>query len=218
MTEICPLCAGEHCSLYHQDAAREYWICATCDLVHVPSGFFLSPEDERLEYEQHENSIGEPGYERFLSRLANPLLERLTLQSSGLDFGCGPAPALARMLEREGHRVAVYDAFFASDPRVFKQRYAFITATEVVEHLHEPGAELQRLWSLIEPGGWLAVMTKLVSDPEAFANWHYIRDPTHVCFFSRRSWQWWADCQGAALAFEGADVMLLQKTAQPSRH
>ena len=216
MTEICPLCKGENCTLYHQDRAREYWVCATCDLVHVPSRFFLSPEDERLEYEQHENAVGEPGYERFLSRLANPLLERLTKPSSGLDFGCGPAPALAHMLAREGHSVALYDPFFAPDESVLNQPYAFITATEVVEHLHRPSDELDRLWSLVEPGGWLGVMTKLVSGPEAFTKWHYIRDPTHVCFFSRRTWQWWADRVGAALAFESEDVMLLQKPAEAS--
>ena len=79
----------------------------------------------------------------------------------------------------------------------------------MVEHLHHPGAELERLWSLLAPGGWLGVMTKLVRDPEAFASWHYKNDPTHVCFFSRDSWQWWAGQHEACLEFIGADIILL---------
>jgi hypothetical protein len=54
-------------------------------------------------------------------------------------------------------------------------------------------------------------MTKLVRDRSAFATWHYIRDPTHVCFFSRATWRWWADGCGAGLTFVGDDVILLHR-------
>jgi len=164
-------------------------------------------------YELHENAVDDPAYRRFLSRLHAPLLERLAPGSEGLDFGCGPAPALARMLEEGGHRVALYDVFFAPHSAALDRSYDFICATEVVEHLHQPAAELQRLWQCLRPGGWLGVMTKLVRDRQAFASWHYIRDPTHVCFFSRASWCWWADARGADLSFIGNDVTLLQKRA-----
>jgi 2-polyprenyl-3-methyl-5-hydroxy-6-metoxy-1,4-benzoquinol methylase len=113
------------------------------------------------------------------------------------------------MLEREGFSVSLYDSFYRTDEAALARPYDFICATEVVEHLHRPGAELARLWSLLVPGGWLGVMTKLVRDREAFAGWHYKNDPTHVCFFSRRTWQWWARRQGASLEFIGADVILL---------
>ena len=43
---------------------------------------------------------------RFLGRLAEPLVERLDPGASGLDFGCGPGPALAAMLTRRGYTVA----------------------------------------------------------------------------------------------------------------
>ena len=74
-----------------------------------------------------------------------------------------------------------------------------------------PGEELARLWSLLRPGGWLGVMTKLVRDRDAFARWHYKNDPTHIVFFSITTWRWWAVQAGAALTFIGDDVMLLQK-------
>ena len=46
---------------------------------------------------------------------------------------------------------------------------------------------------------------------EAFARWHYKNDPTHVCFFSRDTWLWWARQYGAQLQFKDADVIVLAK-------
>ena len=89
--------------------------------------------------------------------------------------------------------------------------YDFICATEVVEHLHHPGAELAHLWSLLRPGGWLGIMTKLVRDRSAFKQWHYKNDPTHVCFFSEETRRWWARQHHASIEFVGADVILLQR-------
>ena len=89
--------------------------------------------------------------------------------------------------------------------------YDFVCSTEVVEHLHHPGAQLELLWSLLGAGGWLGIMTKLVRDVDAFSRWHYKNDPTHVCFFSIETWQWWARQMDAQLEIRGADVILLQK-------
>lgn len=180
-------------------------------LVFVPPAWYLDAAAERAEYALHRNSIDDPGYRRFLARLAEPLVARLPAAANGLDFGCGPGPALACMLREQGMQVAVYDPFFFPAREVLDGRYDFITATEVVEHLHRPGEELQRLWQLLRPGGLLGVMTKLVLDREAFARWHYKNDPTHVCFFSRQTWRWWARQQGAELTFIGADVILLHR-------
>lgn len=54
-------------------------------------------------------------------------------------------------------------------------------------------------------------MTKRVGTPEAFARWHYILDPTHVCFFSEASFAWLADHLGMELHLPGPDVALLQR-------
>lgn len=208
----CPLCQGRQTSPFCSDRRRSYLRCEECALVFVPAQYWLDRQAERAEYELHQNAVGDSGYEAFLGRLSRPLAARLPAGARGLDFGCGPAPALAHMLERQGFSVSLYDSFYRADEAVLTRRYDFICATEVVEHLHRPGAELARLWSLLGPGGWLGVMTKLVRDREAFAGWHYKNDPTHVCFFSRRTWQWWARRQGASLEFIGADVILLGRS------
>lgn len=76
----------------------------------------------------------------------------------------------------------IYDPYYAPNEFFKTKKYDFITATEVVEHLAEPGSALDHLWSLINRGGWLAIMTKRVTSLEAFANWHYKNDPTHISF------------------------------------
>lgn len=207
----CPLCASAHSSHYYEDSRRPYRHCPVCDLVFVPPGYYLSAALERAEYDKHLNEIDDPGYRRFLSRLTAPLLARLTSPASGLDFGCGPGPALAAMLREAGHGVTLYDPNYANDPAVLAHHYDFITATEVVEHLHQPGAELEQLWRQVVPGGYLGVMTKLVRNRDAFSAWHYKNDPTHVCFFSRTTWLWWAARQGAQLDFVANDALLLRK-------
>ena len=115
------------------------------------------------------------------------------------------------MLREAGFAVALYDSFFAPNEDVLDASYDFISATEVVEHLYWPGRELQRLWALLQPDGWLGIMTKLVRDPLEFASWHYKNDPTHVCFFSAATWRWWAQQHRARQEIIGAEVILLQR-------
>lgn len=105
----------------------------------------------------------------------------------------------------------LYDSHYAADKFALCGSYDFITATEVVEHLAAPGAELQRLWDLLVPGGWLAVMTKLVIDRARFSHWHYRRDPTHISFFCRYTWDYMARQWSTTATYIGSDVILLQK-------
>jgi len=87
----------------------------------------------------------------------------------------------------------------------------FITTSETVEHLHDPKNELDQLWRCLKPGGRLGVMTKLALDQEAFARWHYKNEMTHVCFFSRESFQWLAGRWQAEVAFADKDVTIFHK-------
>ncbi len=209
----CPLCNEAQAWEYARDQRRPYLCCGHCGLVLVAAEHYLDRAAERAEYALHQNDPADPGYRAFLSRFAEPLVQRLSPGAEGLDFGCGPGPALAQMLGASGFRVALYDSFFAPDRSLLERQYDFICATEVVEHLHHPGRELAYLWSWLNAGGWLGIMTKLVRDQTAFATWHYKNDPTHVCFFSQRTWQWWAERHVARLEFVGADVILLRRCA-----
>ncbi|WP_148254459.1 class I SAM-dependent methyltransferase [Aidingimonas lacisalsi] len=207
----CPLCHRDDTAHYHRDKWRDYWQCRYCELVFVPPSQQLSPTEEKAIYDRHENAIDDAGYRRFLSRLADPLLARLPPGASGLDFGCGPGPALAAMLIERGVDMRLYDPFYAPDRRVFEHCYDVITASEVVEHLSAPGSELERLAARLRPGGWMGIMTKRVASRKAFAGWHYTRDLTHVAFFSETTFHWLAGHLEMQVEFPAADVALLQK-------
>ncbi len=214
---VCPLCRSRSADAYHQDRHRHYFRCRSCHLTFVPPRYQLSREAEKAEYDRHQNRPDDPGYRQFLSRLVRPLKARLAPGSRGLDFGAGPGPALADMLREAGHDVAIYDPFYAPDPTVLDARYDFITASEVVEHLRRPGPELDRLYRLLKPGGLLGIMTKRVIDRERFARWHYIRDPTHVSFFSRATFTWLAARWGAQLDICDRDVIIIAKPPDSDR-
>lgn len=208
---ICPLCRISEGTPFHQDS-RDYFRCPICLLVFVLPDAFLSPGDEKAEYDTHQNSSSDPRYRRFLSRLFLPLSLRLSPGSSGFDFGSGPGPTLSVMFEEAGHSMEIYDPFYAPDIAPLQKQYDFITASEVAEHLHHPRRELERLWSCLKPNGSLGIMTKRVIDREAFSRWHYKDDLTHVCFYSIETFQWLAAHWDATLTVPENDVVLFMKT------
>lgn len=213
MTEVqhaCPLC-GQATEHYHADQRRSYRRCPACDLVHVPREYHLDATAEKAEYDLHRNSPEDSGYRRFLGRAAEAVQARVAPPARGLDFGCGPGPTLSVMLEEAGYTMALYDKYYAAHPGALLQTYDFVTATEVFEHLAAPAAVLDRLLACLRPGGWLVVMTKRVLDREAFADWHYIRDATHIAFFSAPTFEWIASRHGLKLEYAGDDVVALQR-------
>lgn len=207
----CPLCRDGQGQPFHRDSRREYWRCRVCALIFVSPQDLPSPEEEKAEYDLHRNGPRDEGYRRFLGRLVQPMNERLSPGSRGLDFGSGPGPTLSVMFEEAGHGVALFDPFYAPDEIPLAVTYDFVTATEVFEHLHHPRRGLDRLWACLRPGGWLGVMTKLALNADAFAGWHYKEDRTHVVFFSRTTFEWLARHWSAELTFVGQDVMLLRR-------
>jgi len=194
--------------------ARAYRRCDACLATFVEPDRLPSPELERREYGLHRNRIDDPGYRAFLDRLGRPLTERLRLGAFGLDYGCGPAPALATMLAEAGFEMAVWDPIYAPDPSRLATTYDFITCTEVVEHFHHPADEFRRLDSLLRPDGVLAVMTMFQTDDARFANWHYRRDPTHVVFYRPQTMQWIADRHGWTVEFPAPNITFFVKSGE----
>jgi hypothetical protein len=207
----CPLCDSENSTDYWHDHRRDYLLCGTCHLVFVPQDQLVSAAEEKARYDTHRNSPDDPRYRQFLSRLFTPVEQRLPPRSRGLDFGSGPGPTLSVMFAEAGHTVAIYDRFYASDPSVLEHPYTFITATEVVEHLRHPGQELGRLWTLLEPGGYLGLMTQLVLGRVQFGRWRYKDDVTHTRFFSRATFEWLGGSWKADVRFEDKDVIIFEK-------
>lgn len=179
----CIVCHASALEPFMAVGGLPYWRCGHCLATIMDPRHWPDPRRERAVYDLHDNDPGDPGYRRFLDKLVQPLLARLSPGARGLDFGCGPGPALAGMLAQRGLEVALYDPIYQPDTSVLATPWDFITCTEVAEHLHDPHTVFGRFHSLLKPGAWLAVMTCFQTDDRRFANWHYRRDPTHVVFY-----------------------------------
>jgi SAM-dependent methyltransferase len=207
----CLFCDNLSTTAFAHLGERRYFRCPQCQLVFLDPQQRLDSAGEKAHYDLHENDPDDPNYRAFLRRLSNPLVEKLHRGSYGLDYGCGPGPALAPMLSERGFVMDIYDPLYFNDESLLENQYDFITCTEVVEHFHSPREEFARFDSLLRPGGWLAIMTSWLTEDIDFSRWHYPRDPTHVCFYSQETFLFWARQHNWHIEMPDDNVVLLQK-------
>lgn len=181
-----------------------------CDLVFVPEKFHPTDDEEKTRYDFHSHSLLDSGYRNFLNRLFQPLEKVLPPGASGLDFGCGSAPTLSVLFEEAGFPCANYDLYYANDPAVLETRYDFVTCSETIEHFRRPHEEFEKLLGLLKPGGRLGIMTQLRDDAPEFSTWFYKDDLTHLCFFSKKSFQWLETRYGLRAEFHPHGVVIFQ--------
>lgn len=211
VSSSCLLCFSSNL----KDVRERYWHCLDCDFIFLDPAFRLSAEAEKERYLKHHNSLADSGYVQFLQKMVDQLLiENSELSSvpacapkgdldsvlrpnpvsalesapvSVLDYGSGPEPILAQMVQSLGFQVQMYDPFFSANKNVLTEKYNFILLNEVLEHFYDPLRELSLLQGLLHEGGKIIVQTQLHRGEEHFADWWYPRDPTHVSFFSKKA-------------------------------
>lgn len=206
----CPLCNSRRATAFHRDRKRDYGLCPHCDLVFVPPEFHLTPEAEKARYDFHRHSLTDAGYRAFLNRLCSPLAAKLPPGACGLDYGSGREPTLAVLFAEAGFPCASYDLYFANDPAALEKQYDFLTCSETAEHFTRPREEFERILRLVKPGGWIGLMTQLRDEAPPFEKWFYKDDATHVCFFSRRTFDWLGAACGLRTEFHPHSTVLFQ--------
>jgi SAM-dependent methyltransferase len=210
-SDTCPLCGARSPEPFARVLDRDYLACSGCGLVFMAPLHRPGPEAERARYETHENDPSDPRYRAFLDRLCTPLAEHLSPGAHGLDYGSGPGPTLSAMMRERGFPMRDYDPYFAPDPGVLEGRFDFITCSETVEHFFHPRTEFERMDRLLRPGGWVGIMTGMFEAERPFESWYYVRDPTHVCFWRRETFDWVAEWLGWEVAYPVRDVALFRK-------
>jgi len=188
---------------------RSYFFCENCYLISVDKKCFPSGEKEKQRYLTHNNGIQFQGYVDFLSRAITPSLQFLRKGMTGLDYGCGHAPTLSRLMESHGYPCENYDPFFVKHP--LDKKFDFIFSTEVFEHFFYPERELRKIKSLLNENGLLTVMTQRWKDRDHFAHWQYARDTTHVCFYHSRTFDFICEEFGfEKLHDDGRELLILK--------
>jgi len=208
----CPVCHQGQPAFFIQAAfgkgdrhpPRRYYRCPTCQAILLDPGFYLSHQAEQDFYACHENNSHDPGYRRFHQPAVDLITRYIDGTTEGLDYGCGPDSAFAVMLEERGFEITRYDPEFFPDKSALKRCYSFIGCLEAAEHFHHPAQEFTTLASLLRPGGILLVQTGTPPADNAFAQWYYRRDPTHVVFYPH-------DCFRVIAANTGLDIIHQEK-------
>jgi SAM-dependent methyltransferase len=210
MSTICPLCKYPGPFRQITDRInRTLNCCDRCSLVFVESQYLLEPDDEKLRYALHNNSIEDEGYVQFLMQAIEPALKFITPNSAGLDYGCGPGPTLNQLLQAKGYACGNYDPLFF--PELPAGPFDFVFATECFEHFYTPSKELDQITQLLKPGGYLIAMTSFWNTFEDFAQWHYASDPTHVSFFHQRTFEYIGQTYGFQIVFSDQKRIIILK-------
>lgn len=207
----CQLCAARLCTQFASVGERDYYSCSACGLAFLDPAQRPTWQAELAEYWLHQNDPSDAAYRAFLARLVDPLVRYLSPGASGLDYGCGPGPTLSVMMEERGFSMRIWDPFFRPDATALARRYDFITCSEAAEHFHEPAREFRRLDSLLRPGGRLGIMTGLLRPELSFAEWHYVHEVSHVCFYRPMTMSWIARKHGWAILFSQGNVVIFRK-------
>ncbi len=173
---------------YRKLGIRSFIHCSECDLIFVPKQFHLSSIDEAARYTLHNNTLSNQGYvNMFMEKIA--LIRQYCPEvKSVLDYGCGHEPVLSLLLKKNGLLCDVYDPFFF--PKNPESTYDLVISTEVFEHFKDVRTELGKISSLIKSRGFLAIMTSFHGGVDDFKVWWYHSDPTHICFFSMKTFEW----------------------------
>ena len=207
----CIICSNPGSLSFSTNDSKTYWSCNFCEGRYLDASHYINEDEEKERYLEHNNQIDDMAYRSFLGKLALPLQAKLSSGDTGLDFGCGHGPALADILEKDGFNVSLYDPFFFPDTEALTRTYDFITCTETAEHFHNPYKEFNTINSLLKPGGWLGIMTCFLTTDEAFESWYYRRDPTHVTFYCKKTFEVIASQRNWQYEFPSKDIVLLQK-------
>ena len=139
------------------------------------------------------------------------MVKKLTKGSTGLDYGCGPGPALAEMFKEAGFNIDIYDPYFYPDDSFLNKKYQFITCTETAEHFYNPYEEFNTIDDLLEIGGWLGVMTNFLDESINFKDWYYRKDPTHVVFYTEKTFKIIASSRSWQYEIPSKDIVLFKK-------
>ena len=208
---ICTVCKSSNIDLFLKLGKLLYWGCNVCGSKYLDPKNYVSNSDAKKHYLKHNNSITDLNYKNFLLKLIEPVKDKISTVDIGLDYGCGFAPALASIFKSYGFKVELYDPFFFPNKDVLLKKYKFITCSEVVEHFFNPCDEFDKINNLLDDNSWFGVMTTFLTKNELFENWYYRRDPTHVVFYKKKTFQHIGYQRNWQVFFPSENIVLFYK-------
>jgi 2-polyprenyl-3-methyl-5-hydroxy-6-metoxy-1,4-benzoquinol methylase len=212
--ERCSLCESVSCTRCVETKTRRVYLCDFCGLWFVPSCFHVTLQAAKDRYALHDNSADNQHYRKYLHPVALKIADLCTgiPLARVLDFGCGEHAVLSHLLKAENREVVSYDPLYERDLDFANTRYHVIIASEVMEHVADLRCTALLLGSLLHESGYCIIRTKLVTTQTDIVSWWYVNDPTHICFFSEKSINYFASLCGCnVIEYDGVEWAVLQK-------
>ncbi|PKM49414.1 MAG: class I SAM-dependent methyltransferase [Firmicutes bacterium HGW-Firmicutes-7] len=204
MSQKCILCESQTKVIQHRKSNVDYHYCKECEFISKDNNAIISLEEEFKIYNYHINSIEDTRYvDYFYEFLNDAVFKYVNRGKKGLDFGSGPSPVLAQILERyHGYNMDIYDIFYSPQKVYLKNKYDLVTCTEVIEHLKNPLEYFKLFKELLIEDGVLSIMTQFHHNDDAhFLNWHYIRDESHISFYTPKTMKYIAEQTGLKIIY-----------------
>lgn len=188
MQAICPLCTTLSEEFYR--TVDVYYKCTTCHAVFMDEKSQVNEVDEKQRYELHSDDTNDSGYRKFIAPITSSIMKDFKANNLGLDFGAGTSAIISVILKESHYNIFNYDPYFHPSADVLEKKYDYISSCEVIEHFYNPYKEFALLKSMLKEGAKLYLMTEVYNEKINFATWYYKNDPTHVFFYSEKTFQW----------------------------
>ncbi len=124
---------------------------------------------------------------------------------------CGVEPSAWAAAEAQKHGLDVIQG--TQDAAALQDRqFDVITMWDVIEHVAEPVAEIEKSYQLLKPGGWLVIHTMDVHSPMARlmgSRWPWLMD-MHLHYFSQQSMAYVLQKVGFEVVWSGAQGRYLR--------
>lgn len=208
----CPLCESDQISTFQADP---FLRCDECTLIFKDPVTRLTMNEEKKRYQTHQNSMENEGYVKFLRPVVDQVLKHMPGRARILDYGCGPGPVLAELLQNEDFKMFRYDPFFYPHGLENLPRLDAVTCTEAAEHFFFPYKEFETMFSLMKPEGSLFLMTDIYRENTDITDWYYTKDPTHVCFYAESTLQWIAEKYNRTYSEAGPRICVMKSREVP---
>ena len=207
----CPLCHGGS-RLWSLSGTRELWRCRNCGFAWVPQGVALTEagvsiyEDEtpffmsahNADYYQDESAVdaarAKVDWVAGLVRDGSAVLDvganvGFFVREAGSRFDAmGIEPSAAAVAWGCRHlKAQLQVGSVGVNDEAFAARYAAVTVFDVIEHLADPRAALERCRTYLRPGGHLFLTTPDAGSLVARllgSHWYYVDLIQHISLFS----------------------------------
>ncbi len=190
-----------------------YYHCKECEYIFKSPECYHDLTTQKERYNLHENDENDEGYKAYFQRFLDFVLPQVGIPQTALDFGCGATSLLSKILEEYGIQCDYYDPIYHPANFYESKKYALIVSTEVFEHLHQPREVFESLLNRLDKGGYLALQTQFhANDSEVFKKWYYHQDPTHIVFFTAKTFKVLCKMYGCEFVSDnGKNMVLIQK-------